>query len=90
MAIECVKPKKIYQQLYFKILIAVLIGAGLGHFHPHLGADMKPFGDAFIKLIKMLLAPIIFATVVLGIATIVVANWENGFDRNEAEAIVVA
>ncbi len=68
MASESTKPKKIYQQLYFKILIAVLIGAGLGHFYPQLGADMKPFGDAFIKLIKMLLAPIIFATVVLGIA----------------------
>jgi aerobic C4-dicarboxylate transport protein len=68
MAIESVTPKKIYQQLYFKILIAVLLGAGFGHFTPHLGTDMKPLGDAFIKLIKMLLAPIIFATVVLGIA----------------------
>jgi aerobic C4-dicarboxylate transport protein len=68
MANDKEKPKKIYQQLYFRILIAVLIGAGLGHFYPQFGADMKPFGDGFIKLIKMLLAPIIFATVVLGIA----------------------
>lgn len=68
MANENIAPKKIYHQLYFRILIAVLIGAGLGYFYPHLGADMKPLGDAFIKLIRMLLAPIIFATVVLGIA----------------------
>ena len=69
MSAEEKRPKrKLYQQLYFKILIAVMVGAVLGHSYPQLGAEMKPLGDAFIKLIKMLLAPIIFATVVIGIA----------------------
>lgn len=62
------KPKRLYQQLYVQIIVAVCLGVLLGRFYPQLGADMKPFGDGFIKLIKMLLAPIIFATVVLGIA----------------------
>ena len=52
------------------VLVAVAIGVTLGHFYPQLGADMKPLGDAFIKLIKMIIAPIIFCTVVLGIAGI--------------------
>src|ERR1044072_4157548 len=64
------KPKKLYQHLYFQVLTAILIGALLGYFFPSLGEKMKPFGDGFIKLIKMLIAPIIFLTVVVGIATI--------------------
>jgi aerobic C4-dicarboxylate transport protein len=50
------------------VLIGVLAGVALGFFHPSLGVDVKPLGDAFIKLIKMVFAPIIFAMVVLGIA----------------------
>jgi aerobic C4-dicarboxylate transport protein len=58
----------LYKSLYFQVLIAVVIGVLLGHFEPKLGVDMKPFGDAFIKAIKMMIAPIIFCTVVVGIA----------------------
>ena len=57
-----------YKVLYFQVLMAVVIGVLLGHFYPAVGTDMKPFGDAFIKGIKMIIAPIIFCTVVIGIA----------------------
>jgi aerobic C4-dicarboxylate transport protein len=57
-----------YRSLYAQVLIAVALGVALGHFYPQLGADMKPLGDGFIKLIKMIIAPIIFCTVVVGIA----------------------
>jgi aerobic C4-dicarboxylate transport protein len=60
--------KRFYQSLYFQVLVAIVIGAVLGYVSPHTGAAMKPFGDGFIKLIKMMIAPIIFCTVVLGIA----------------------
>ena len=57
-----------YRSLYVQVLIAIILGAALGYFFPHTGAAMKPLGDGFIKLIKMMIAPIIFCTVVLGIA----------------------
>ena len=57
-----------FTSLYAQVLIAIAIGVLLGHFWPHTGEAMKPLGDGFIKLIKMLIAPIIFCTVVLGIA----------------------
>ena len=57
-----------YRSLYFQVLVAIAIGGILGYVSPHTGAAMKPFGDGFIKLIKMMIAPIIFCTVVLGIA----------------------
>ncbi len=62
------KKPPLYKVLYFQVLTAVVIGVLLGHFYPEVGVDMKPFGDAFIKAIKMLISPIIFCTVVLGIA----------------------
>jgi len=55
-------------KLYVQVLIAIVAGILLGHFMPELGAKLKPLGDLFIKLIKMLLAPIIFASIVVGIA----------------------
>ena len=58
----------IYKSLYFQVLVAIVFGILLGHFHPEFGASLKPLGDGFIKLIKMLIAPIIFCTVVTGIA----------------------
>jgi aerobic C4-dicarboxylate transport protein len=58
-----------YQHLYAQVLIAIVLGVLLGHFWPDVGASMKPLGDTFIKLIKMLIAPIIFCTVVHGIAS---------------------
>src|SRR3979409_1496331 len=60
--------KPIYKSLYFQVLVAIVIGVLLGHFYPETGAAMKPLGDGFIKLIKMIIAPIIFCTVVIGIA----------------------
>jgi aerobic C4-dicarboxylate transport protein len=60
--------RPLYRSLYFQVIVAVIAGVLLGHFHPQLGAEMKPLGDAFIKLIKMMIAPIIFCTVVIGIA----------------------
>jgi len=62
------KGKKFYQGLYFQVLTAITIGVLLGHFSPETGATMKPLGDGFIKLIKMIIAPVIFCTVVVGIA----------------------
>jgi len=60
--------KPFYKLLYFWVLVAVVLGAGLGHFFPETGAAMKPLGDAFIALVKMIIAPVIFCTVVTGIA----------------------
>src|SRR5256885_11845704 len=61
--------KPFYTHLYVQVLTAIVLGVLLGHFYPHLGEAMKPLGDGFIKLIKMLIAPIIFCTVVHGIAS---------------------
>jgi aerobic C4-dicarboxylate transport protein len=62
------KGKKFYQVLYFQVLAAIVVGVLLGYFYPGIGSSMKPLGDGFIKLIKMIIAPIIFCTVVTGIA----------------------
>ena len=62
--------KAIYSHLYFQVLVAIAAGILLGYFFPGLAAKLKPLGDAFIKLIKMMIAPIIFTTVVVGIARI--------------------
>ncbi len=58
----------LYKSLYFQVILAIVLGILLGHFYPQTGAAMKPLGDGFIKLIKMVIAPIIFCTVVTGIA----------------------
>jgi aerobic C4-dicarboxylate transport protein len=60
--------KPLYQSLYVQVITAIIIGVLLGHFWPATGEAMKPLGDGFIKLIKMIIAPIIFCTVVVGIA----------------------
>lgn len=60
--------KNIFRSLYFQVLAAITLGVLLGHFYPELGAQMKPLGDGFVKLIKMIIAPVIFCTVVTGIA----------------------
>lgn len=61
--------RPIYSQLYIQVLVAIVFGICLGHTWPDLGQQMKPLGDGFIKLIKMIIAPIIFCTVVHGIAS---------------------
>jgi aerobic C4-dicarboxylate transport protein len=60
--------KAVFKSLYFQVIVAIIIGVLLGHFYPDTGAAMKPLGDGFIKLIKMIIAPIIFCTIVVGIA----------------------
>lgn len=60
--------KPFYKVLYIQVLFAIVLGVLLGAFQPDLGASMKPLGDGFIKLIKMIIAPVIFCTVVSGIA----------------------
>ena len=58
--------RRIIRSLYFQVLVAITAGVLLGVFAPATAAAMKPFGDGFIKLIKMIIAPVIFCTVVLG------------------------
>jgi len=62
-------PKKIYQHLYVQVLVAISVGIALGATYPQLAEKMQPLGDAFIRLIRMLIAPVIFCTVVHGIAS---------------------
>ena len=59
---------KFFKILYIQVLIAITIGVLLGAFYPDFAVQLKPLGDAFIKLIKMMIAPIIFCTIVTGIA----------------------
>jgi aerobic C4-dicarboxylate transport protein len=58
-----------YLQLWFQVLVAMVVGIALGHLYPDVGAKMQPLGDAFIKAIRVLIAPIIFCTVVHGISS---------------------
>jgi aerobic C4-dicarboxylate transport protein len=60
--------KPFYKILYVQVIFAIVCGVLLGMFEPKLGVDMKPLGDGFVKLIKMIIAPVIFCTVVTGIA----------------------
>lgn len=62
------KPKKFYKILYVQVIIAIVIGISLGYFYPETGEMMKPLGDGFIHLVKMIIAPVIFLTVSMGIA----------------------
>jgi aerobic C4-dicarboxylate transport protein len=62
------KPTKWYKALYFQVLVAIVAGVLLGYFNRDWGIEMKPFGDGFINLVKMMIAPLIFLTVSLGIA----------------------
>jgi aerobic C4-dicarboxylate transport protein len=57
-----------YRQLYLWVLVAIVAGGLIGHFAPDTGVALKPLGDAFIKLVKMVIAPLIFLTIVTGIA----------------------
>ncbi|ENW08591.1 dicarboxylate/amino acid:cation symporter [Acinetobacter beijerinckii] len=62
------KKPKFYQILYVQVIFAIVAGILLGHFFPEFGESLKPLGEAFIKLVKMIIAPVIFLTVVTGIA----------------------
>ncbi len=61
-------PRRWYQSLYLRVLVAIVLGAVLGHVKPHWGESLKPLGEGFIRLIRMVIAPIVFSTVVVGIA----------------------
>ncbi|HEY0275330.1 MAG TPA: cation:dicarboxylase symporter family transporter, partial [Paenirhodobacter sp.] len=60
--------KPFYRHLYFWVLLAIVAGALIGHYYPDLGVALKPLGDGFIKLVKMIIAPVIFLTIVTGLA----------------------
>ncbi len=66
--IEAPTKRPLWTQLYVQVLVAITLGALIGHFWPQTGEALKPLGDAFIKLVKMIIAPVIFLTVVTGIA----------------------
>jgi aerobic C4-dicarboxylate transport protein len=63
------KPRRWYTALYFQVLVAIAIGIFLGHFFPRTAVALKPLGDAFVSLIRMMIAPVIFCIVVQGIAS---------------------
>lgn len=63
------KPQPFYKVVYIQVLIGVVIGIATGYFFPKFGVSLRPFGDGFIKLVKMIIAPIVFCTVVHGIAS---------------------
>src|ERR1700754_4190015 len=58
-----------YKILYVQVLIAIVLGVLVGYVHPDLGKALKPLGDAFVALIKMMIAPVIFCTIVHGISS---------------------
>ena len=61
---------RLYHSLYFRVIAGIVAGVALGCFYPSMGEAMKPLGDGFIKLIRMMIAPVIFLTVVTGLARI--------------------
>ena len=60
---------RLVRQLWFQVLVAMVAGAALGYAQPDLGARMQPLGDAFVNLVRMIIAPVIFCTVVHGVAS---------------------
>jgi len=62
------KPLPFYRHLYFQVVVAIVLGVLVGYFDPKLGEALKPLGDAFVKLVKMIIGPVIFLTIVTGIA----------------------
>lgn len=67
-AVRPLRMKRLITTLYFQVVIGIIIGGFIGYFFPHIGIALKPLGDGFVKFIKMVLGPIVFLTVVLGIA----------------------
>lgn len=61
-------PRPFYRHLYFQVIVAIVLGATIGHLWPETGESLKPLGDGFIKLVKMIIAPVIFITIVTGLA----------------------
>jgi len=64
------QPAKLIKLLYVQVLIGLALGITVGHYWPEFGAALKPLGDAFVKLVKMMIAPIVFCTIVSGITSL--------------------
>lgn len=64
------KPAKLIKLLYIQVLIGLLLGITVGHYWPEFGASLKPLGDGFVKLVNMMIAPIVFCTIVSGITSL--------------------
>ncbi|TWA74030.1 Na+/H+-dicarboxylate symporter [Azospirillum brasilense] len=64
------KPKAFYRALYFQVVVGLTLGILAGHFWPDFGASLKPLGDGFVKLVKMMIAPVVFCTIVSGITSL--------------------
>ncbi|PYD72561.1 dicarboxylate/amino acid:cation symporter [Novacetimonas hansenii] len=62
------KRRSLFRSLYFQVIVAVVAGIAVGHFWPHAGTALRPLGDGFIRLVKMIIPPVIFLTVVTGVA----------------------
>src|SRR6187402_2032067 len=68
MTVDPAVKTPLWAQLYVQVLTAIVLGALIGHFWPQTGEALKPLGDAFIKLVKMIIAPVVFLTLTTGIA----------------------
>ncbi len=64
------KSAKLLKLLYVQVLIGLVLGIAVGHWWPEFGAALKPLGDGFVKLVKMMIAPIVFCTIVSGITSL--------------------
>lgn len=64
------KPARLLRQLYVQVLIGLALGIAIGHWWPDFGAALKPLGDGFVKLVKMMIAPVVFCTIVSGITSL--------------------
>ena len=64
------KPAKLFKLLYVQVLVGLVLGITVGHYWPEIGAALKPLGDGFVKLVKMMIAPIVFCTIVSGITSL--------------------
>ncbi len=64
------KPARLLRQLYVQVLIGLALGIAVGHWWPDIGAALKPLGDGFVKLVKMMIAPVVFCTIVSGITSL--------------------
>ena len=79
------RPRPFYKKLYFWVLLGIALGVAVGHFMPETGIALKPLGDGFIKLIKMIIAPVIFCTIVTGIVGM---NSLSGVGRVGLKAVI--
>ena len=70
LPIQPVRKTPLYKALYFQVIVGVVLGMTVGHFWPDFGASLKVLGDGFVKLVKMMIGPIVFCTIVSGITSL--------------------